>query len=92
MKIRDFVQLFGKLLFQLRQNLVLQVLDFQYLCFFNPEQKYLNALGYSCGTADGVFGSKTDSAVKKYQTWMKVPDGEITANFHQFFNYLIPFF
>lgn len=44
-----------------------------------PVQKYLNALGYNCGTADGSFGPKTDAAVKKYQTWMSNPDGEITA-------------
>lgn len=30
-------------------------------------QKKLNKLGYDCGTADGVAGSKTKSAIKKYQ-------------------------
>ncbi|WP_067927611.1 peptidoglycan-binding protein [Alicyclobacillus shizuokensis] len=30
-------------------------------------QTALNQLGYSCGTVDGVFGSKTLSAVKKFQ-------------------------
>lgn len=44
-----------------------------------PIQKYLNSLGYDCGTADGVAGSKFDAAVKKFQTWMTNPDGEITA-------------
>ena len=28
----------------------------------------LNALGYDCGTADGVFGKKTEAAVKAFQT------------------------
>ena len=30
-------------------------------------QKRLNTLGYSCGTADGIFGTKTDVAVKAFQ-------------------------
>lgn len=30
-------------------------------------QILLNGRGYNCGTADGIFGSKTDSAVRKYQ-------------------------
>lgn len=30
-------------------------------------QEKLNALGYNCGSADGIFGSKTKSAVKAYQ-------------------------
>lgn len=43
-------------------------------------QKYLNALGYNCGTADGIAGSKFDSAVKAYQKANGcVSDGEITA-------------
>lgn len=44
-----------------------------------PIQKYLNSLGYDCGEVDGIAGNKFDAAVKKYQTWMKKPDGEITA-------------
>ena len=45
-----------------------------------PIQKYLNALGYSCGTADGIFGNKTDSAVKSFQKSNGcVSDGIITA-------------
>lgn len=44
-----------------------------------PVQKYLNALGCNCGTPDGDFGSATDAGVKKFQTWMKKPDGELTA-------------
>lgn len=43
-------------------------------------QKYLNYLGYSCGTADGIAGSKFDSAVKSYQKAKGcIADGEITA-------------
>ncbi len=30
-------------------------------------QKKLNRCGYSCGTADGIFGTKTKKALKKYQ-------------------------
>lgn len=30
-------------------------------------QKKLNRCGYSCGTADGVMGTKTKKALKKYQ-------------------------
>lgn len=30
-------------------------------------QKKLNALGYGCGTPDGVMGSKTKRALKKFQ-------------------------
>ena len=45
-----------------------------------PIQKYLNALGYSCGTADGIAGSKFTSAVKAFQKKHKcAQDGEITA-------------
>lgn len=45
-----------------------------------PVQKYLNALGYNCGTADGEFGSKTEAAVKAYQKAKGcVVDGEISA-------------
>lgn len=45
-----------------------------------PLQKYLNSLGYSCGTPDRSFGSKTEAAVKQYQKdHCCVPDGEITA-------------
>ena len=44
-----------------------------------PLQKYLNALGYNCGTVDGIAGSKFDSAAK---AWAKangcVADGEFT--------------
>lgn len=30
-------------------------------------QEKLNALGYSCGTCDGIMGSKTKQTIKKYQ-------------------------
>jgi len=29
-------------------------------------QTMLNALGYDCGTADGIFGTKTDVAVRAF--------------------------
>lgn len=32
-----------------------------------PIQKYLNSIGYNCGNPDGIFGSKSDSAIKKFQ-------------------------
>lgn len=44
-----------------------------------PIQKYLNALGYSCGTADGIAGAKFDAAVKAYQKANGcIADGELT--------------
>ena len=43
-------------------------------------QKYLNFLGYNCGTVDGIAGTKFDTAIKKYQKDNKcVADGELTA-------------
>lgn len=43
-------------------------------------QKRLNALGFDCGTVDGIAGAKFTAAVIKYQTANKcVADGEITA-------------
>ena len=43
-------------------------------------QKYLNKIGYSCGTVDGLAGIKFDSAVKRFQKANGcVVDGEITA-------------
>ena len=45
-----------------------------------PIQKYLNSLGYSCGTVDGIFGSKTESSVKSFQSKNGcVLDGIITS-------------
>ena len=45
-----------------------------------PIQKYLNALGYDCGTVDGIAGDKFKKAVVKYQKAKGcVADGEITA-------------
>ena len=44
-------------------------------------QKFLKELGYSVGTIDGDFGSKTDSAVKSYQNDNGlVPDGDVGPN------------
>lgn len=46
-----------------------------------PVQQYLNALGYSCGPADGIFGAKTKRAVINYQKAKKcIADGEITKS------------
>lgn len=45
-----------------------------------PIQKYLNALGYNCGTPDGIAGAKFDAAVKAFQKANGCTvDGEITA-------------
>ena len=45
-----------------------------------PIQKRLDALGYDCGTADGIAGAKFTKAVKAYQLANGcVADGEITA-------------
>ena len=30
-------------------------------------QEQLNKLGYNCGKVDGIFGSRTESAVKAFQ-------------------------
>lgn len=45
-------------------------------------QKRLNALGYNCGTADGIAGEKFTAAVNSYQKNVlgyKNTDGEVTA-------------
>lgn len=45
-----------------------------------PLQKYLNSIGYDCGTADGIAGVKFDTAVKAFQKANGcVADGELTA-------------
>lgn len=45
-----------------------------------PLQKYFNSIGYNCGTADGIAGTKFDTAVKAFQKANGcVCDGEITA-------------
>lgn len=45
-----------------------------------PVQKYLNSIGYSCGTADGIAGAKFDNAVKAFQKANGcMSDGIITA-------------
>lgn len=44
-------------------------------------QTILNKLKYTCGTADGVFGDKTETAVKAFQTHYKLSvDGEVGPN------------
>lgn len=35
-------------------------------------QKKLNKLGFNCGAVDGVFGPKTDAAVRKFQRSVKI--------------------
>lgn len=43
-------------------------------------QKYLNSIGYDCGTADGIAGPKFDAAVRAFQKANGcIADGEITA-------------
>ena len=45
-----------------------------------PIQRYLNSLGYNCGSVDGIAEAKFDSAVKVYQKANGcVADGIITA-------------
>ena len=45
-----------------------------------PIQKYLNSIGFNCGSVDGVAGVKFDSAVKAFQKANRcIADGEITA-------------
>lgn len=47
-----------------------------------PLQKYLNSIGYDCGTPDGDAGAKFDLAVKKWQKevlCLNSPDGEFTS-------------
>lgn len=39
-------------------------------------QNRLNSLGYSCGKADGIYGSKTEEAVKKLQKAAKITPAE----------------
>lgn len=46
-----------------------------------PLQKYLNSIGFNCGTADGIAGEKFESAVKAYQKKNNcISDGEITKS------------
>lgn len=45
-----------------------------------PIQRYLNALGFNCGTVDGIAGKLFENAVKSYQKVnLCIVDGEITA-------------
>ena len=46
-----------------------------------PIQKYLNALGYNCGTVDGIFGAKSHNATVSFQKAKGLtPDGIIGKN------------
>ena len=43
-------------------------------------QKYLNSLGYDCGSVDGIAGSKFKKAIVKFQKAKGcIADGEVTA-------------
>jgi len=42
-------------------------------------QERLNELGYSCGTVDSIFGSKTEKAVKKFQKANKLKQDGIVG-------------
>ena len=45
-----------------------------------PIQKYLNTLGYDCGTVDGIAGDKFKKAIVKFQKAKGcIADGEVTA-------------
>ena len=45
-----------------------------------PIQKYLNSLGYDCGTVDGIAGAKFKKGVVRYQKAKGcIADGEVTA-------------
>ena len=44
-------------------------------------QILLNGYGYNCGTADGIFGKKTEAAVRKFQSAKKIEsDGIVGKN------------
>ena len=44
-------------------------------------QKYLNALGYNPGVADGIWGNKTENAIKSFLSDAGVPwDGKFDDN------------
>lgn len=42
-------------------------------------QTKLNELGFNCGKADGIFGSKTSAAVKKFQSSVNLKDDGIVG-------------
>lgn len=42
-------------------------------------QETLNAMGYDCGAADGIFGVKTEAAVRKFQQENVLPEDGIAG-------------
>ena len=55
-------------------------------------QKRLNALDFWCGTADGIFGWKTKTAVKRFQRVMLMPtNGSVgSTTWHRMWNPQVP--
>ena len=45
-----------------------------------PIQKYLNSIGYSCGSVDGIYGTKSETATKNFQKKNKIASDGIIGN------------